>query len=144
MLKYWGRAFAAIIISALYLYVIAAGIINLSNFPWLRLGMYASYILCICFPMIAVAKQIKINASAYVIFAYADAAIGFAFAVYAVNDIMIKLNFLSGFLGVLFLDTVVRAAVWLLILDMFFWLCDKLKKKYKENMEKWEKMHPMD
>ena len=144
MLKYWGRAFAALIISALYLYIIAAGIINLSDFPWLRVGMYASYLSCICFTMIAVAKQIKIKASAYAIFACADAAIGIAFTIYAINDIMIKLDFLSGFLGVLFLDTAVRAAVWLFILDMLFWLCDKLKKKYKENMEKWEKMHPMD
>ncbi len=144
MLKYWGRAFAALIISALYLYIIAAGIINLSDFPWLRLGMYASYLSCICFTMIAVAKQIKIKASAYAVFACADAAIGIAFTIYAINDIMIKLDFLSGFLGVLFLDTAVRAAVWLFILDMLFWLCDKLKKKYKENMEKWEKMHPMD
>ena len=43
--------------------------------------------------MIAVAKQTKIKASAYAIFAYADAAIGVAFTIYSINDIIIKLNF---------------------------------------------------
>ena len=102
------------------------------------------YILCLCLIMIAIVKEIKANASAYVIFACTDGALAAVITIYALYDMFIDTNIPSGFLGPLLLGTVVRAAVWLLILDMFFWLCDKLKKKYKENMEKWEKMHPMD
>ena len=102
------------------------------------------YILCLCLIMIAIVKEIKANASAYVIFACTDGALAAVITIYALYDMFIDTNIPCGFLGPLLLGTVVRAAVWLLILDMFFWLCDKLKKKYKENMEKWEKMHPMD
>ena len=94
--------------------------------------------------MIAIVKEIKVNASAYLIFACTDGALAAVITIYALYDMFIDTNIPSGFLGPLLLGTVVRVAAWLFIFDMIFWLCDKLKKKYKENMEKWEKMHPMD
>ena len=101
------------------------------------------YILCLCLIMIAIVKEIKANASAYLIFACTDGALAAVITIYALHDIVIDTNIPSGFLGPLLIGTVLRAAAGLFILDMIFWLCDKLRKKYRENMEKWEKMHPM-
>ena len=102
------------------------------------------YILCLCLIMIAIVKEIKANASAYVIFACTDGALAAVITIYALHDIVIDTNISSGFLGPLLIGTVLRAAAGLFVLDMIVWLCDKLKKKYRENREKWEKMHPMD
>lgn len=155
MLKYWGRALALLAISILCTCV-EAGMMKVIDLPdfteffsevsifCLLFIIPSLYILCICFIMIAIVKEIKVNASAYLIFACTDGALAAVITMYALYDMFIDTNIPCGFLGPLLLGTVVRAAVWLLILDMFFWLCDRLKKKYKENMEKWEKMHPMD
>ena len=93
--------------------------------------------------MIAIVKEIKANASAYVIFACTDGALAAVITIYALHDIVIDTNIPSGFLGPLLIGTVLRAAAGLFVLDMIVCLCDKLRKKYRENREKWEKMHPM-
>lgn len=102
------------------------------------------YILCLCLIMIAIVKEIKANASAYLIFACTDGALAAVITIYALHDIVIDTNIPSGFLGPLLIGTVLRAAAGLFVLDMIVCLCDKLRKKYRENREKWEKMHPMD
>ena len=78
------------------------------------------------------------------IFACTDGALAAVITIYALHDIVIDTNISSGFLGPLLIGTVLRAAAGLFVLDMIVWLCDKLKKKYRENREKWEKMHPME
>ena len=155
MPKYWDRAFASFAIAISCTCAVAGmmKIIKLSKFAeplwdifsfWSMFLIPVLYILCLCLIMIAIVKEIKANASAYVIFACTDGALAAVITMYALYDMFIDTNIPSGFLGPLLLGTVVRAAAWLFIFDMIFWLCDKLKKKYKENMEKWEKMHPMD
>ena len=155
MLKYWYRAFASFAI-AISCTCAAAGmmkIIKLSKFAeplwgifsfWSMFLIPALYILGLCLVMIAIVKEIKANASAYVIFACTDGALAAVITMYALYDMFIDTNIPCGFLGPLLIGTVVRAAVCLFILDMIVWLCDKLRKKYGENMEKWEKMHSMD
>ncbi|EFE91450.1 hypothetical protein GCWU000341_01865 [Oribacterium sp. oral taxon 078 str. F0262] len=102
------------------------------------------YILGLCLIMIAIVKEIKANASAYVIFACTDAVLAALITIYALHDIFLDTDIPSSFLGPLLIGTVLRAAAGLFVLDMIVWLCDKLRKKYRENMEKWEKMHLMD
>ena len=88
------------------------------------------YILGLCLIMIAIVKEIKANASAYVIFACTDAVLAALITIYALHDIFLDTDIPSGFLGPLLIGTVLRAAVCLFILDMIFWLCDKLKEKF--------------
>ena len=102
------------------------------------------YILGLCLIMIAIVKEIKANASAYVIFACTDGALAALITIYALHDIFLDTDIPSSFLGPLLIGTVLRAAAGLFVLDMIVWLCDKLRKKYRENREKWGKMHPMD
>ena len=83
--------------------------------------------------MIAIVKEIKVNASAYLIFACTDGALAAVITMYALYDMFIDTNIPSGFLGPLLIGTVVRAAAGLFVLDMIVWLCDKLKEKYREN-----------
>lgn len=155
MPKYWDRAFASFAIAISCTCAVAGmmKIIKLSKFAeplwdifsfWSMFLIPVLYILCLCLIMIAIVKEIKANASAYVIFACTDGALAAVITIYALHDIVIDTNISSGFLGPLLIGTVLRAAAGLFVLDMIVWLCDKLKKKYRENMEKWEKMHPMD
>lgn len=154
MPKYWDRAFTSFAIAISCTCAVAGmmKIIKLSKFAeplwdifsfWSMFLIPVLYILCLCLIMIAIVKEIKANASAYLIFACTDGALAAVITIYALHDIVIDTNIPSGFLGPLFIGTVLRAAAGLFILDMIFWLCDKLRKKYRENREKWEKMHPM-
>ena len=155
MPKYWDRAFTSFAIAISCTCAVAGmmKIIKLSKFAeplwdifsfWYMFLIPVLYILCLCLIMIAFVKEIKANASAYVIFACIDGALAAVITIYALHDIFIDTNIPSGFLGPLLIGTVLRAAAGLFVLDMIFWLCDKLRKKYRENREKWEKMHPMD
>ena len=155
MPKYWDRAFASFAIAISCTCVVAGmmKIIKLSKFAeplwgifsfWSMFLIPVLYILCLCLIMIAIVKEIKANASAYLIFACTDGALAAVIMIYALHDIVIDTDIPSGFLGPLLIGTVLRAAAGLFALDMIVWLCDKLKKKYRENREKWEKMHPMD
>ena len=155
MPKYWDRAFTSFAIAISCTCAVAGmmKIIKLSKFAeplwdifsfWSMFLIPVLYILCLCLIMIAIVKEIKANASAYLIFACTDGALAAVITIYALHDIVIDTNIPSGFLGPLLIGTVLRAAAGLFILDMIFWLCDKLRKKYRENREKWEKMHPMD
>ena len=144
MLKYWYRAFASFAI-AISCTCAAAGmmkIIKVSKFAeplldifnfWSMFLIPALYILGLCLVMIAIVKEIKANASAYVIFACTDAVLAALITIYALHDIFIDADIPSGFLGPLLIGTVVRAAAGLFVLDMIVWLCDRLKKKYREN-----------
>ena len=155
MPKYWDRAFTSFAIAISCTCAVAGmmKIIKLSKFAeplwdifnfWSMFLIPVLYILCLCLIMIAIVKEIKANASAYLIFACTDGALAAVITIYALHDIVIDTNIPSGFLGPLLIGTVLRAAAGLFVLDMIVWLCDKLRKKYKENREKWEKMHPMD
>ena len=155
MPKYWDRAFTSFAIAISCTCAVAGmmKIIKLSKFAeplwdifsfWSMFLIPVLYILCLCLIMIAIVKEIKANASAYLIFACTDGALAAVITIYALHDIVIDTNIPSGFLGPLLIGTVLRAAAGLFVLDMIFWLCDKLRKKYRENREKWEKMHPMD
>lgn len=155
MPKYWYRAFASFAIAISCTCAVAGmmKIIKISKFAeslwdifsfWSMFLIPALYILCLCLIMIAIVKEIKANASAYVIFACTDGALAALITIYALHDIFIDTDIPSGFLGPLLIGTVLRAAAGLFVLDMIVWLCDKLRKKYRENREKWGKMHPMD
>ena len=155
MPKYWDRAFASFAIAISCTCAVAGmmEIIKLSKFAeplwgifsfWSMFLIPVLYILCLCLIMIAIVKEIKANASAYLIFACTDGALAAVITIYALHDIVIDTNIPSGFLGPLLIGTVLRAAAGLFVLDMIVCLCDKLRKKYRENREKWEKMHPMD
>ncbi len=136
MLKYWGRAFVLLLISILHSYAVAARLMDPSDFPWFILEMQISYILCICFFMIAIVKQSKENISGYVIFACTDAVLAAAFTLYAIINIFVESDVILSMLGALLLNTVVRVTVWLFILNMIVWLCSKLKRKVIESIER--------
>ena len=140
MPKYWYRAFASFAIAISCTCAVAGmmKIIKLSKFAeplwgifsfWSMFLIPVLYILGLCLIMIAIVKEIKANASAYVIFACTDGALTAVITMYALYDMFIDTNIPSGFLGPLLLGTVVRAAAWLFIFDMIFWLCDKLQKE---------------
>lgn len=88
-----------------------------------------SSILCICFTIIAIMKQIKPNVSGYKIFAWIDSIIGVGVGIYAVYDILTDKGWFAGLLGWLLVIFVIPVIVALLIIDFILYKIQN--RKYK-------------
>lgn len=105
--------------------------INISDFEiFFAFTVAVSTILCICFAVIGLIKQIRPDASEYKIFALVDGLIGIVVAVFAICDIMNDNGFFAGLLGMLLLIFIIPIIILLLIIDFVLY---KRNKKKSEN-----------
>lgn len=132
------------IIFALFITVIVSvccARINISDFELISAFMVAvSTILCICFAVVGLVKQIRPEASAYKIFAVVDGLLGIGIAAFAVFDIMHDNGIFAGLLGYLLLVFVIPIILLLLIVDLVLYRKHKKKisqsTKYEEEPKK--------
>lgn len=103
-------------------------VINPSNFELiLWIAAVIASILCVCFFIIAVIKQIKPNASPYKIFALTDFLIGIGVSAYAIYDILTDTGWFAGLFGAILLIYVIPIILLLLIIDFILYIINKKK-----------------
>lgn len=124
MSKFWKRAIVSFFVAFVCWYL--AIVIMPADFEVL-LGIAAivTSILCVCFFVIAIIKQIKPNVSNYKIFACTDGLIGIGVTIYAIYDILTDTGWFAGLVGTLLLIFVVPVVLLLLIIDFILYMRNK-------------------
>ena len=127
MSKSWKRAIVLLAIALCCWYVEI--VVNPSNYEML-LGLTAVVftVLCVCFLVIALIKQIKPDASSYKIFAWIDGILGIGATIYAIYDILTATGWFAGILGMLLLILVLPVIILLLIIDFVLYKRSKREK----------------
>ena len=128
MSKYWKTAIALFVVACICWYV---GIVIIPpHFEGiLVIGAVASSILCVCFVVIAIIRQIKPGISSYMIFALTDGLLGVGVTAYAIYDKLTDTGWFAGLLGMLLLILVVPVIIVLLIIDFILYVIYKKKAR---------------
>lgn len=126
MSQYWKRAIALFVVACICWYVDI--VINPPNFEViLWITTVASSILCVCFVMIAIIRQIKPGVSSYMIFALTDGLLGAGVTAYAIYDLLTDTGWFAGLLGMMLLIFVVPVIILLLIIDFILYVIYRKK-----------------
>lgn len=132
MSKSWKRAITLFVVAFVCWFVEI--VINPSGFEMIMFFLAViSTVLCVCFLVIAVLKQIKPNVSVYKIFAVTDTIIGIGVTTYAIYDILTDTGWFAGLLGMLLLILVLPVILLLLIIDFIFYMINKRRRCSKES-----------
>lgn len=127
MSKYWKRAIALFVVACICWYVVI--VIIPPHFEGiLGITAVASSILCVCFLVIAIIRQIKPGVSSYMIFALTDGLLGVGVTAYAIYDILTDTGWFAGLLGMLLLIFVVPVIIVLLIIDFILYKKSKITR----------------
>lgn len=127
MLKLWRRTIALFVLAFACWYV---EIVITPSHLEVVLGICAVTIsiLCVCSLAIAIARQIKPDASIYKVFAWTDGLIGIGVIAYAIYDILTATGWFAGLVGMLLLLFVVPVVLLLVVIDYVIYTRNRKRK----------------